>query len=220
MPGLLTLAVRPAQPGADAVREAVRQVRNRRIVAAPTDTLYGLLADGTSNTAVARVFRAKRRPRERPVPLLLESTAAVRRVAAELPRAFHCLAGAFWPGALTIVVPAGPSLPELVTGGRGSVAVRVPRSALIRAIARQARCPLTGTSANLSGRKPPRTAAGVAAQIGPGLALLLDGGPVRRAVPSTIVGLTGQRPAVLRDGVVGRARIDAALRRAFGSGLA
>ncbi len=211
MGGCETLSVWPASPSAEAVRRAVLAVRRRGVVGAPTDTLYGLLADARAAAAVGRVFRAKRRPRSKPVPLLLDSMQAVARVTRGRPAGFSSLAAAFWPGPLTIVLRAAPHLPELVTGGTGTVAVRVPRSALVRAIARQARCPLTGTSANLSGRRPARTAGDVVAQIGSRLDLVLDGGPVCRAVPSTVVSLGGSRPAILRAGRVCRSSLEAVL---------
>ncbi len=181
------------------------------MVAAMTDTLYGLLADARNERALTRVFRAKGRPDNRPVLLLVDRLSRVDEIARDLPEAFFVLARTFWPGPLTMVLRGRPEVSSKVTAGRDSVAVRLPRSPLVRALARQSGCPLTGTSANLSGRAGARTADEVCAQLGTRLSLALDSGRVARPVASTILDLTSPRPTVLREGRVRQSEIARAL---------
>lgn len=202
------------RPEASIVRRAAETIRRGGVVAAPTDTLYGLLADARRPAAVREVFRIKRRPAHKPVLLLMDSLGRVRRVAHELPDALDAVAAAFWPGPLTVVLPARPDVPRSVTAGLSTVAVRVPRSPLVRALVRQAACPLTGTSANLSGRSGATTAREVFAQLGGRVTMLLDAGRVARPVPSTIVDLSSGTPCLLREGCIGQDAIDRVLLRA------
>ncbi len=184
------------------------------MIAAPTDTLYGLLADARSERALRAIFRVKRRPADKPILLLVDSLARARQVTRRPPSVFATLASAFWPGPLTMVLPARGSLPAMVTAGLDTVALRLPCSPLVRAIARQASCPLTGTSANLSGRAGARSADEVQAQLGDRLPLILDSGRVMHPVPSTILDLASPEPRILREGRIGAAEIKRVLRLA------
>lgn len=198
----------------DTIRRGAEAIRRGRVIAAPTDTLYGLLADARSERALRAIFRAKRRPGTKPILLLVDSLARVRQVARAAPRAFFPLADAFWPGPLTMVLHARGDLPSMVTAGLKTVAVRLPRSPLVRALARHSNCPLTGTSANLSGRAGARSADEVDAQLGDRLHLILDSGRVTRPVPSTILDLSSTEPRILREGRIGAAEIKRVLRLA------
>ncbi len=200
------------QPALEAVRRAAWEIRRGQVIAARTDTLYGLLADARKGAALRRLFRVKGRPESKPIPLLLDSMARLDQVARDLPPAFAGLAAAFWPGPLTLVLPARPDLPRQVTAGKGTVAVRIPDSPLVRALARHAKCALTGTSANLSGRSDARSPDEIVARLGSRMPLVLDSGRVRKALPSTIVDLTSERPRILRPGVVQQAEIERVLR--------
>ncbi len=202
------------QPSADAVGRAAEMIRRGQVIAAPTDTLYGLLADATDRRAVRRLFRVKGRPESKPILLLIDSLARLERIVSCRPRAFAPLAARFWPGPLTLVLPARDEVPDEVTAGTGTVAVRLPRSALIRALGRRANCPLTGTSANRSGRAGARSADEVVAQLGNRLPLVLDAGRTGHSRPSTILSLVTSRPRILRAGPIGAAEIERALRGA------
>ena len=217
MPGCARLRVNALRPEAAVTRRGAEAIRHGKVIAAPTDTLYGLLADARNRKALRQVFRIKGRAESKPVLLLIDSRRQISGIAREIPVAFEVLADAFWPGPLTMVLPARPEIPAIVTAGRDTVAVRLPRSPLVRALARQAGCPLTGTSANLSGRAGARSASEVSAQLGPRLPLLLDAGRVARPVPSTIVDLASGRPRMLREGRIGAADLARVLRR---SGIA
>lgn len=180
---------------------AARSLRAGRLVAFPTDTLYALGADPRNPEALARLLRAKG-SRDRPIPLLLPGPESLRSVAAEVPDLAVILAERFWPGALMLILPARADLLEAVTGGTGTVGVRVPGSAVARDLLRRVGAPLTGTSANRSGEPPPRRADEVAADLLHHLDLLLDGGACPLGVPSTVLDLTVDPPRVRRAGAV------------------
>ena len=146
--------------------------------------------------------RLKVKAADTPVLLLAADIAQVEGVSVDPPPAFSVLAAAFWPGPLTLVLPAAPGLSVEITGGRGTVGVRVPGLALPRRLAAALGRPVTGVSANLHRRTPPRTAAEVAAFFGDGVDVVLDGGPTPGGAPSTLVDLSGPRPRVLRQGII------------------
>lgn len=196
------LAVDLLRPDPAVVKRTARVIRAGGVAAIPTDTLYGLAADPFRAAAVRKLFRIKRRPETMPILLLIDGLQRMEALVEQPPAAFRLLAARFWPGPLTMILPAKPGVPEAVTAGSGTVAVRLPRSALIRSLVRFSGCPLTGTSANLSGRAGGRSADEAARQLGGLLDLLLDAGPVRRPLPSTIVDLSGRAPRIVRSGAV------------------
>ncbi len=181
--------------------EAAALIRSGQIVAIPTDTVYGLAADPFQPAAVERLFRLKGRPEHKPILLLVDSRQQVEMLALRLPAAFERIAARFWPGPVTVILPAASCVPGRLTAGSGTVALRMPGSLLIRRLIAAARVPLTGTSANRSGRPPARSASEVREQFrGAGLEVL-DGGPSPGGHPSTIIDLTGE-PRIVREGAV------------------
>ena len=205
------LPVNAITPPLGVLRRASSEIRRGRVVAARTDTLYGLLADACNEAALRRVFRAKGRPESKPILLLVDSKAQLARLVRYFPPEFAALARAFWPGPLTMVLPASSRVPSLVTAGSGTVAVRQPASPLVRCLARHAGCALTGTSANRSGRIGARSADEVVSQLRFRVPLVLDSGRVAQSSPSTIVDLTTPGSPILRQGRVSRAEIERAL---------
>ena len=205
------LPVSVSSPPLGALRRASAEIRRGRVVAARTDTLYGLLADASNEAALRRVFRAKGRPESKPILLLVDSEAQLARLVRQLPPEFAPLARAFWPGPLTMVLPASSRVSSLVTAGSGTVAVRQPASPLVRCLARHARCALTGTSANRSGQRGARSADEVVSQLRYRVPLVLDSGRVSAPEPSTIVDLTTELPRILRQGRVSRVAIERTL---------
>ena len=196
------LRVNPAQLNRAAVERAAAAIRGGEVVAIPTDTIYGLAADPFQREAVRRIFRLKGRPESKPILLLVASLRQVEQLASRLPEAFERIAARFWPGPLTVILPAAPAVPEWITAGTGTVAVRLPGSILVRELIRAARVPLTGTSANRSGRPAAESAAAVRREFPRGLAMILDAGPARCRAPSTLVDLTGAEPRVVREGAI------------------
>lgn len=205
------LPVNASAPPLGAVRRASSEIRRGRVVAVRTDTLYGLLADASNAAALRRVFLAKGRPESKPILLLVDAEAQLARLVRYFPPEFAPLARAFWPGPLTMVLPASSRVPSLVTAGSGTVAVRRPASPLVRCLARHAGCALTGTSANRSGRGGARSAGEVVSQLRFRVPLVLDSGRVSEPEPSTIVDLTTELPRILRQGRVSRAAIERTL---------
>lgn len=205
------LSVNSSSPRLDALRRAELEIRRGQIVAVRTDTLYGLLADAANEAALRRVFRAKGRPDSKPILLLVDSDAQLARLVRRFPPEFSALASAFWPGPLTMVLPAKSNVSTLVTAGTGTVAVRLPNSRLVRSLARLTGRTLTGTSANLSGRAGARSADEVVSQLRYRVPLVLDSGRVSKSDPSTIVDLTGDGPRILRPGWVSQAAIESVL---------
>ena len=147
------------------------------------------------------------------LPLLLSDAVDAERCAAHLPDSAFALAERFWPGALTLVVRKSADVPDIVTAGMDTVALRVPNHPVPRAIAESLGSPITGTSANLSGKPGLTNAASVRAEFGDTLDFVLDGGDAMGGVASTILDMTGDKPRVLREGAVSWADIEAALRR-------
>lgn len=211
--------VRAADPAA--VSEAARAVRQGRLVAFPTETVYGLGADATDDRAVARVFAAKGRPQFNPLIVHLPETVAAAALVRFDDRA-AALAAAFWPGALTLVLPRRPDCPvsRLASAGLDSLAVRVPDHPLALALLRAAGRPLAAPSANPSGGVSPTTADHVAAAFtADQVAVVLDGGRCRVGIESTVVGLTGEGPALLRPGGVSAEAIEAVVGPLTGTAL-
>jgi L-threonylcarbamoyladenylate synthase len=181
---------------------AVLVLREGGVVAFPTDTLYGLGADVFNASALQRVFDIKGRPAELALPVLVADWPQVEVVAVGLTEAARRLAAAFWPGSLTLVLPKSPSLSLLVTGGRDTVAVRMPDHPAPLTLAAQLGRPITGTSANRSGEADLKTLAAVQATLGGSVDCIVDFGPPPQGTPSTVVDLTGDVPALIREGAI------------------
>ncbi len=181
---------------------AITLIAGGKIVAFPTDTVYGLGADPFNLAAVTEVFRVKGRPYNRPVPLLVSSLDQAIELTFDPPSLFFDLAGKYWPGPLTLVVPASRLIPLKVTGNTGNVGLRWPQAPLALSLISASGRPLTGTSANLADHPACKTAAEVEEQIGGLVPLILDGGASGGDLASTVVDLTGGRPKILRPGPI------------------
>lgn len=185
-----------------AVDYGARQIQVGKVIAFPTDTFYALGADPLNLAAVNEVFRVKGRDAARPLPLLVESVDQAAEFSGDLPQLFFKLAGKYWPGPLTMVVPAAKGIPLKVTGNTGNIGLRVPNMPLVLALVRAAGRPVTGTSANLTEHTPCVTAEEVQAQVGGSVPLILDGGACVGGLASTVVDLTGVSPRILRQGKI------------------
>ncbi len=204
----MTLTLRPADEAG--IAAAAERLRRGGLVAFPTETVYGLGADAGDDRAVARIFAAKGRPRFNPLIVHAPDLAAHRAWAVFDRRALR-LAEAFWPGALTLVLPRAPGAPvsRLAGAGLDTVAVRAPDHPVAQALMRAAGCPVAAPSANRSGRLSPTEAGHVAASLGGAAGLILDGGPCPGGLESTVLSLTGAAPVLLRPGLVPRDAIEA-----------
>lgn len=186
----------------EAFAHAVRLLRAGKVIAFPTDTVYGVGADGWNEHAIAQLFVVKKRPSDKAIPYLLSDAGDLGLVAREVSNAARLLAQRYWPGALTLVVPASDRVPRILTGISGTVAVRVPDHPTTRALIDSLRVPLAATSANISGARDPSGAYQVLAQLDGRIPLILDGGPTRGNIPSTVVDVTVDPPLVRRVGVI------------------
>ena len=177
-------------------------------MAFPTDTVYGLGAYANLPQAVERVYRVKERARNMPLPLLLADVSQITEVAEPVPPIAWLLINSFLPGALTIVLPRSNSVPDIITAGSKTIAVRIPAHPVPTALAQGLGTPVVGTSANLSGRPSPLTAEEVHSQLGDKIDLVIDGGRCPGGKESTIVDVTGQTPVVLREGAISREELE------------
>jgi L-threonylcarbamoyladenylate synthase len=198
-------------PGDREITHAANVLRDGGLVAFPTETVYGLGADASSPAAVRRLFAVKRRPRDHPVIIHVASSAAARDWVAEMSPAAAALAAACWPGPLTLVLRRSARVPDDVTGGLDTVGVRVPAEPTALALLESFGGAVAAPSANRFGRVSPTTATAVHADLGDDVDVVLDGGPCRVGVESTIVDCSGPVPAILRVGGVPRERVEAIL---------
>lgn len=185
----------------DTLARAAAAVREDGLVIYPTDTLYALGGAAFSARAAVRVREAKGRDDGKPLPVVAADIASVRTLVRVLPEGALRLASRFWPGALTLVLPAASTVGPEVTAGTGTIAVRVPGLAFTRALCALAG-PLVATSANRQGEPAPRTCGEAVAAVGEAAVLAVDGGPARASLPSTLVDATGEVPRLLREGAV------------------
>ena len=189
-----------------ALDEAVNTLQRGGLVVLPTDTVYGLAAAAFPPAAVQALLDAKGRGRQMPPPVLMPDVRTLDGLARDVPDAARALAEAFWPGALTIIVNAQPSLAWDLGETHGTVALRVPDNPLALALLRRTG-PLAVSSANRTGRPSAVTAQDAADQLGDAVPVVLDGGPTPGPVPSTIVDATGDRLRVVRLGAIGIDRL-------------
>src|SRR5919199_1388466 len=197
-----TVRVDPHSPDVGVIRRAADLLRAGELVAFPTETVYGLGANALDEGAVRKIFEAKGRPSYNPLIVHVSSAADVSRVAAAWPESAQRLAERFWPGPLTLVLPKRSEVPDAVTAGLGSVAVRVPAHPVALALLRAAGVPVAAPSANRSTEVSPTMAPHVEKSLGKRVALIVDGGPTTVGIESTVVDLSGERPVLLRPGAI------------------
>jgi L-threonylcarbamoyladenylate synthase len=196
------LVVDARRPDPAALQRAARVLKSGGLVALPTETFYGLGAHAFDPAAVGRIFELKGRPADKPLLVLVDSLAMAERVACEVSDRARRLAARYWPGPLTLVLPAHPAVPAGLTAGTGTIGVRLSGHPVARALVAALGGPVTAPSANSHGGPSPRTADEVIAAIGTGLDLVLDAGATPGGPASTVLDLTRAAPAVLRPGAV------------------
>ena len=179
---------------------AAQLIRQGELVAIPTETVYGLGANGLDEDAVAKIFEAKGRPQDNPLILHIADPQQMTLFCRDVPKQAYDLAKAFWPGPLTMVLPARDCVPKRTTGGLSTVAVRCPDNEVTRQIIRLSQVPIAAPSANISGKPSTTTAQHVLHDHDGKIAAIVDDGPCRVGLESTIVDLTEDRPRLLRPG--------------------
>ncbi len=198
------VTIDPTHPDDAAIARAAEAIARGEVVAYPTETFYGLAADPRNAWAIERVFEAKGRRSDEPLPLIASDLRQVERWFGVLSPQAAALAQHFWPGPLTLVLPlpADRALPAALTAGRSNVAVRVPAHTLARALAHAAGGAITSTSANPSGWPPATTPDAVFRTLANRIAIVIDGGATSGGAPSTIVDVQAQPPRLVRAGVL------------------
>jgi len=189
------------------VKKCAAVMRAGSIAAYPTDTVYGLGADVYNGRAVGKIFAAKRRPLNLPLPVLIADISQLDKLTASIPPPAKILMDKFWPGALTIVFNKAAAFDSPALAGGSKVAVRMPGHAVTLRLITEAGRPIVGTSANLHGLPSTLTAAEVRTQLGSAVDFILDGGPCPSGVESTIVDVTVNPPAILRTGAISEQNI-------------
>ena len=195
----------------DDIALAGQLLKAGELVAVPTETVYGLAANALDADAVAGIFAAKERPADNPLIVHIDDKAAVYQLCAEVNAKAEALMEAFWPGPLTIILPRAPIVPDIVSAGLPTVAVRMPSHETARAIIRAAGVPLAAPSANRSGSPSPTTAARVAADMDGRIAAIVDGGDCEVGVESTVISLCGDVPLLLRPGGITPAQLESVI---------
>ena len=196
------VAVDPIQPDRSVVRAAGARIEAGGLVAFPTESFYGLGADALDPAAIARVFEVKGRPDDKPLLVLVDGIDMVTELAAAIPDGARALMARHWPGPLTVVLQASARVPAGLTGGTGTVGVRLPGHAVARALVAAAARPITAPSANPSAAAPPRTAAVARGYFDGQVELILDGGTTAGGAGSTVADCTVWPPRILRQGPV------------------
>ncbi len=201
------IVVNAVSPESHLLERAVRALRRGDLVAYPTDTLYGLAADPSNHGAIARLFQAKGRPVGRAIALIAADLAQVDAITGGLTGTARRLAERWWPGPLTLVVRSTRKLAPGVCGAGASIAIRIPAHAIARALADRLGEAITSTSANRTDAPAPSSAPDLSALVVAEVAVVVDGGPTAGGPASTIVDLTGPRPALRRAGPVSWSRV-------------
>jgi L-threonylcarbamoyladenylate synthase len=190
------------------VEAAARLIRAGELVAFPTETVYGLGANAWDAAAVDRIYQAKGRPPTIPLIVHVHSIAMARELVLEWPERANLLAERFWPGPLTLVLPKAERVPDRVTAGLDTVGIRMPDHAVALDLIREAGVPIAAPSANRFSELSPTTAAHVREALGSGVAMVLDGGPTRVGIESTVLSLAGVEAVLLRPGMISQAQIE------------
>lgn len=198
----LLLPIDPLDPAPEALNRVASALRQGRVVAYPTETLYGLGVDPFREEALERLYVLKGRPPEMPVSILVKDVAMLQEVARDLPGPAMRLVEAFLPGPLTLVLRARRRLPERLTCGTGKIGIRISAHPFMRHLFSIYAAPITTTSANPAGRPDARDAKEILAYFPDGIDCILDGGPAPGILGSTVVDGTGEEPVVLREGAI------------------
>ena len=201
----------PISPDTAIIQRAAALIRDGKLVAFPTETVYGLGANALDASAVARIFEVKGRPSTSPVIVHVESREAAPAFVTNWPADAEKLAREFWPGPLTLVLPKRACIPDVVTAGLPSVGLRVPANPFALALLAEAGVPIAAPSANRFTELSPTTAEHVRKSLGNSVDLILDGGPTQVGIESTVLSLAGAKPLLLRPGMISAEQVEAVI---------
>ena len=197
-----TLVIDPSNPDIEAVCTVAHEILHGRVIIYPTDTVYGIGADACNPVAVERVFQIKRRDPGKPILVLVNSLDMVIRLVESIPDTARALIEKFWPGPLTLVFKASPSLPQRLTGAIGTIGIRYPQHLFCLKVLQICNRPITSTSANISGDEQTLSINEIRRTFDPTVDLIVDAGDVSSTQPSTVIDVTGILPKLLRAGAL------------------
>lgn len=210
-----TISVDPEHPEPDPIDKAAGVVLSGGIIAFPTDTTYGLGVNPFDDSAVSKVYKLKQRQPEKPLILLLSSPEQLENLTQELSEEAKKMMEHFWPGPLTLILTASEELRSFSIGNTGKIGVRIPDSLIAQKLIDACRIPLTATSANISGQPSARSAQDAIDYFGNKIDVVLDGGPSRKELESTVIDLTTPHVNLLREGQISRDRIETVIGRSL-----
>lgn len=200
------LKLNPKKPALAKIKEAAQIIKNGGVVIFPTDTVYGLGTNALLPESVKRIYKIKKRPLHKPLILLIGSKAEVRKLASEISSSAEKLIAKFWPGPLTLIFKASP-LGCLITGGLGTISLRIPKNKIALALIKEAGVPVATTSANISSENSITNILSTTRTLKNRVDLIIDGGKSRLGIESTIVDVTTFPPQMLREGYIPKNKI-------------
>jgi len=202
------LKVNPENPEEEKISQAAGVISDGGLVAFPTETVYGLGADGLNEEAVKKIFSAKSRPQDNPLIVHVSRLEQVEELVREIPEKAKKLMKEFWPGPLTLIMKKSDSVPDVVSCGMDSVAVRMPQNKIALGIIDKSDCPVSAPSANLSGRPSPTDAEHVIEDLAGRVDMIINGGSVNIGLESTVLDLTSEIPVILRPGRITKSQLE------------
>jgi tRNA threonylcarbamoyl adenosine modification protein (Sua5/YciO/YrdC/YwlC family) len=205
------ISINPYAPEEEKIRQAGSVIRRGGLVAFPTGTVYGLGADAFSKTAISQVYKVKERDRKKPLSILISKKEDLHDLVTKIPESAKALMKKFWPGPLTLILPASNRLSKLLTANSGTVGVRISDNKIALALIRESGVPITSPSANISGHPNPGSQEDVLRELGGKIDLVIDGGPSDSKLPSTVVDLTGESLNILREGKISKTILEGAM---------
>jgi len=200
MPEILKISI--AKPDPHQILKTVEILQAGGVIAYPTETFYGLGVDGCNPKAIEKIFHIKGRTFNQPISVIIGSTDGLQNIVVDFPEIAGKLINVFWPGPLTLVFKAAPSVPRFLTAGTGKIGIRVSSHPIAAAMAKMFCYPITATSANLSGTKECSSAMEVIDCIGDQLDMIIDGGSTPALSGSTLLDITTSPPSILREGMI------------------
>ena len=202
-----TVKLDSLHPDDNTLKTIVQFITTGKTIAFPTETFYALGVSAYNEEAIENVFMVKGRDYTNPLPIIVEGESMLEEVVSEIPAVATSLIREFWPGGLTLILRASKKIPPLLTAHTGTVAVRDSSHPIARMLVAGAGCPITATSANLSGQKSCSYANEVEKTLGNAVGLIVDGGQTEGLLPSTIIDLTSTPPKIVREGIIGHERL-------------
>lgn len=202
------LKVDSDHPEKEIIEEAAKLIERGKLIAFPTETVYGLGADALNEEAVKKIFEVKGRPLDKPLSILIGRKEDLGQYVQEIPKVAEALIEKFWPGPLTLIFKTSSLIPDIMKGENNTIGIRMPDCRIALEIVKASRVPLACPSANLSGRPSPAKAEEVAKDLGERIDLLLDGGKTKVGVESTVLDLTTSPPTILREGMLKKGEIE------------